>query len=489
MATRPWRSVVLICTACLCLSTILDVLPQVDYQRNNEAMWMPNRMEAPTTANDKGKERQAEKLDLTRSQTTRARRRPAVPSPTTTTATANETMTPWKNATTTSFYWDVLTSGFRNQVMAFTIFVMYVVQEQQADQILIQSLNWQDTNGSNQPIPLAQLFDVAHWNSFHPLLPRLVECDPLIHTEFNCYTHQWKDANEVLTPYNLTDYTKPYRMDIPGYLLINQYMRYTRGTLRWLHDKRIPHAIDKLVLQGALRPSTPLRHLMERKLQKTANGQITNDNPKPTHESIPSLEYFSLHARVEPDMQRHRVCRDKKVVYLKDIVDALERTFPTPPAKTLVIAINRPLLEKEGTIDKTVQVPPRFQPRNEIEFVENILDPQPPKTNWVAVENLRTLNQMRTHGLWNGTVSVVEFGAQALLGTAYERWSSTVGSWVDFSVAQTSTVFIGTEVSTFSHQIMSSRCYAENHKNYKYTPAGIEKWTTEETKKVDPFWC
>ena len=130
---------------------------------------------------------------------------------------------------------------------------------------------------------------------------------------------------------------------------------------------------------------------------------------------------------------------------LTDIFEALEKHFPTPPAPHLFMPINRQYLEKEGYPDTE----------------------HPDKTNWIAVNNLKALNDAASYGLWNGTVKVFEFGANVLKNTKYKDRPSTAGALLNFHIATGGEVFIGTEISTYSFDILSTRFYSGNRKNYK----------------------
>ena len=159
--------------------------------------------------------------------------------------------------------------------------------------------------------------------------------------------------------------------------------------------------------------------------------------------------------------------KSKKVIHLKQILAALEAKFPIPPATCAFIPINRKYLEREGYPNKS----------------------NPNLTNWVAVENLKILNHAVKHGLWNGTVKVFEFGASALNGTRFAKRPSTTGALLDFYIASNANIFVGTEVSSYSHDLAATRFYAGNVQNYRYTPDGVVEWTTKTTKQPPEFEC
>ncbi len=90
----------------------------------------------------------------------------------------SESMRPFKNETTVAFL-QGLPGGFRNQFMVFAG-IICMVDESNHSQIIIQSIKWKDLFGTNKKIRHDYFFDVVHWNSFYPALPRLVEYDPSV---------------------------------------------------------------------------------------------------------------------------------------------------------------------------------------------------------------------------------------------------------------------------------------------------------------------
>jgi hypothetical protein len=153
------------------------------------------------------------------------------------------------------------------------------------------------------------------------------------------------------------------------------------------------------------------------------------------------------------------------VTNLKHIFESLEREFPQPPVDRIFMPINRQVLE-EGADVKEGQEP-----------------------NWIAVENLKVLNHARDFGLWGGRAKVFEFGANAFVGTEYEKFKSTIGAMANFHISQSSTIFVGTEISSYSTDIMRTRFYGGNRQNYKYLPDGLHRWTDDETEMPQGFSC
>ncbi len=211
---------------------------------------------------------------------------------------------------------------------------------------------------------------------------------------------------------------------------------------------RFRNPADVLLLKGALQPHPALQAVVDRsKEYLREKGQRQGISGSST------FRYMALHARVEPDMQKHHLCRDKKVLKLQEIVDMMESKWPEPPVDAVFLPINRQKLEEEGTL------PANF--KNDTESNEEI--------NWIAVENLQVLNRLTNHngdedgksvgGLWNGRVPVVEFGSEAVRGTVYEHRPSLSGSILNYFLALGADIFIGTEVSSYSSDILGSRFY------------------------------
>jgi hypothetical protein len=305
------------------------------------------------------------------------------------------------------------------------------------------SLRHKDTLGTEQLIPHQALFDVPYFNSLYPDLPiRFVLCDTA-----------WDNATR-------TQCQNATIMSEGQSHMFGLYVRYRRLTGKGglaLPGQR--HPVDLAIVKGAFRPHPWLRAIIQKLLQD--KFQTTNVTDK----------FFTLHARVEPEMLRHQPCWQYKEMNLTKIFQMLEDTFPEPPAPYMFLPINRDNMEKEG-------------------------DPNHPKmaefnnmTNFIAVENLETLNRAVRHGLWGGRVQVFEFGSHSLVGTRYQQRAAIVGGLVNFYIALQSKVFIGTQISTYSMELMTQRFYQGNLENFKYLPTGIERWTSETTTTLETFSC
>jgi hypothetical protein len=110
-------------------------------------------------------------------------------------------------------------------------------------------------------------------------------------------------------------------------------------------------------------------------------------------------------------------------------------------------------------------------------------------TNWIAVENLKALNRARDEGLWGGRAKVFEFGPKMLKGTRFEHRSMITGAILDFEVGINAKIFIGTEVSSFSHDLLATRFFRGMMENYNFLPDGLHHWTPPGTEDPQGFGC
>ena len=348
---------------------------------------------------------------------------------------------------TSTLFLSSLEWGFRNQCMAFTYFVLEAL-ERKFPQVLLESVTFQDFLGTRRRVAFENIFDVTHWNAHYPALPRLVRFDPVQHKEWTLWRMIYTWICSYRQFWNPAEgFTKPYTFgSMPD--LLNAYKSYTAE----INLNRIPRdPAELLMLQRALRPHPDLRHLLDRLRSDIKHS--TNQNN----------DYMALHARVEPDMTGHVFCKWAKVKNLTTIFHLLERDVPQPPAPRLFIAINRQLLERYGC------------------------DSHSP--NRLAVENLRALNHARKHGLWNGTVQVFEAGHQALQGTRFANRPGVFSAAVDYFLAVDAKLFVGTEVSSFSMDIITTRFYRNHSANYLYAPSGVQPATPAGVKQPPRFNC
>jgi hypothetical protein len=350
--------------------------------------------------------------------------------------------TPDPDLPTLAYFERAFYSGFRNEGMVFTAFVMYAV-ENNFTQILLPTIRWKDLYGTNRTVPHEKLFDVIHWNSLYPALPRFVSYDPVAHRELeNSKKMRWviSDPEKNATrPFAYGRYPR----------LMNKYKHYTRRIRRARENPSL-NPVDLSMMRGAFRPHPDLQQHIQR-LGGSMDDQTSDGS------------YMALHARVEPDMQHHPVCRDKKVINLQAIFDSMKTQFPEPPASKLFIAINRPMLEKEGSNSDG--------------------------KNQVAVENLAVLNRASVEGLWDGRVKVFEAGMPSIKNTRFEAYPGISGAAVDYFLAVGAKIFVGTAVSTFSTDLIAARFYRGNKSNYHYSPMGLRLVTTQNSTVPPRFQC
>ncbi len=344
--------------------------------------------------------------------------------------------TPRTNETTLGYWRQEFYSGYRNQIMGVIALAMWAKKKGHS-QLLLETLNHKDTFGSNRFLPFDYLFDVPHWNS-HNQLPRLVHCSAM--KNYHCNFSIWKCNGQM------ESCRDPFALGKQTTQLFSNYMRYAkgRGPLA-VNGGRNP--IDITIMQGALRPKAQIRQLTQDFLFQKTRGE----------------PYFTLHARVEPDMQKHPMCSHLKVTNLTQIIIWFEQEFfENPPAKYLFLPINRASLEAEAEGHKT--------------------------TNHLAVENLQTLNRIVRSGLWNGQVLAFELGSGILQNTSYTSTPSIIGAMLNFEVAVGSTVFVGTPVSSWSVDVVASRFFRNLTLNYNYLPEKrIARWT-HDTDSLPPYF-
>jgi len=376
------------------------------------------------------------------------------------------------------------------------------------EQLLLDSLYHKDIDGSKKFSRFEFYFDVDHWNSYsrqarseekgkqidsdkeydqYPnYLPRLVLSDPMLHTEWNATSSKFIGRASK-------NNTKPYTFFQKDSMLFSNYVFYAKGRSPFTPTgKKGKTAVvternpaDILMLQGALRPNPAMQALID----KSKQHLLDLAKQRTGSASLSPFRYMTLHARVEPDMQHHPVCRDQKVYSLQEIVDMIESKWQgPPPVDAVFLPINRKVLEKEGTIKPESYIEPSKRPKtNSTDAYKKVKG----EINWHAVDNLRLLNQLTNRdgkggGMWNGTVPVVEFGFEALRGTVYENRPTIGGAIHDYWLALDAHIFIGTEISSFSMDILAARFFRGANdsdmkkNNYKYLPSGVQEWINDE---------
>lgn len=370
---------------------------------------------------------------------------------------------PFANETTgAQFYKQGFWGGFVNQLQKF-VGLMILAHEQNHKQILLPSIRWRDQHGSLAHLRHELLFDVVHWNSFYPILPRFVTHDPVLHSDvgIEIMSRQyywkpkilWKETKEAIE-----NATNVFPLGLFDAQYSNKYGQYTRD----ITERGYPRDEWEIVMTAtALRPHPEVQQLVDNYLD-TFSKQIE----RAKNQESGSSDYMLLHARVEPDMQVHTPCQDKKVTNFTDILTSIQDHFSEPPANNLILALDRGLLEK-GVDD-------------------------PKNTNELQKYNLKVLNEVVTNGLWGGRVKVLEAGRTFMEKSGhpyYGRFPSLMGSIVDFFLAQNSKVFIGTEVSSWSNAVTRFRFYNNKKQNYVYRPGNVIQDTLDDLKAPHPFLC
>jgi hypothetical protein len=331
--------------------------------------------------------------------------------------------------------------GFRNVFMSFSG-VMILTKAANHSQIIAPSIKWKDLFGTNERIRHDVMFDVVEWNKHYPILPRFVEYEKERHPDISFVgpAVRWNVKNYI------KDAKRPFAVGEFGMQAQNVYKQYVKNVV----DQRKERSeLDLAILQGAFRPHPEIQSIMDAFLRRYG------------HE-----EYMVLHARIEPDMQRHNACSDKKVTNLTEIIQSLEEFFPDPPTSHILFIFNRGILENEVS-DTSID-------------------------NELAEYNLRVLNDARKHGMWNGRTQVLEAGiglAKESNHPIYSKYYSLTGSIIDFFLAVEAKIFVGTEVSSFSVDVEITRFYRGKKGNYHYTPNGLV-WTTPPSAQFPPrFSC
>ena len=353
-------------------------------------------------------------------------------------------MKPFNNVTTGAyrhFFW----SGFCNQYMMFVGMIM-LAKEEQYSQIVVDSIRWKDLFGTNQQIRHDALFDVLHWNSFYPELPRIVSHDAELLPDVSIIQRKDNRFSTALSwNVDVENATKPHSLGKKQTSAVHAYLNYGRK----VHKHRIKReAFEVSIARDAFRPHPTLQLIIDEFVQSIGNS------------------YMVLHARIEPDMQKHKACGDIKVTALKDIIRMVEQQFEDPPVQTMVVILNRELLEKEVA--------------------------SPNKDNALAAENLKLLNDLIANGLWGGKVKVVEAGSKLAIDSGHEIYSkyyAISGGIINYFISIQSEIFVGTPVSSYSTAVIKSRFFRQDFGNYFYLPQGMTLSTLANAEHPPLFEC
>lgn len=357
-------------------------------------------------------------------------------------------------------------SGFCNQFMMFNGLIFLAV-DGNFSQILIESVKWKDQFGTNDLIRYDHLFDVVHWNSYHPSLPRMVLHNEHLFPDIEVIPGrsrlvknpkdtikmsprlQWKITGDPFV-----NATKPHPIGKKQTQAIHLFLEYTNKIHRLGNERRNE---ELAIMTGALKPH-PIIKDMIRKFLYDFNSQ--SGSRKST--------FGVLHARIEPDMQNHGACMDKKVTNFTEIINQIQTSLNPPTGlTTMVVILNRELLENEVS-DGGIKNP-------------------------LAVYNLDVLNELLMNGLWKGKVKVIEAGSKLAkdqhMYDIYSGYSTIVGGIINFFLSLDASVFIGTEVSSYSSMVITSRFFRNKYDNYFYSPKNLSLVTPHDAGGPPKFKC
>jgi len=216
-------------------------------------------------------------------------------------------------------------AGLCNQYMMF-IGAIFVSAENRHGQIIEETIQWKDTYGHEQYLQHHKLFDILHWNSFYPQLPRLVRYDKEVHPDIKVrgtkvkIEGKWylKAAFVQSTVGNREETFRLATNPVPIWEaegeMFRKYKRFMKEhEHEHEHDHEHEHEHDhdaplsfekkgidiyKTIMNGAFRPHPEIQVMIDRFIDEKIN---TDEEDRGG--------IMVLHARVEPDMQNHPVCK------------------------------------------------------------------------------------------------------------------------------------------------------------------------------------
>ena len=203
-------------------------------------------------------------------------------------------------------------SGLNNQVHRF-IGTILLSNTEKTGQIIEESIRWKDTFGTNKGVPHYRLWDVVHWNSFFPTLPRFASYDsehhPHLQPHLRNTTIEGKVYSEIEVKHRKLDWdiwanksiTHPRPMGQFPQQNLNRYKQFTKK-LDLGHKTEKDHLeMYSLILKDALRPHPFLQKIIKEEMSKLRGEE--------------GGKFMTLHARVEPDMARQdRVCSVSRTI-------------------------------------------------------------------------------------------------------------------------------------------------------------------------------
>ena len=225
----------------------------------------------------------------------------------------DETLKPLNNALTTSFF-QQLWAGLCNQYMQF-IGVIFVAQsENQAVEIIEESIQWKDTFGYEEYIQHHQLFDVVHWNSFYPSLPRFARYEKEMHPHIKTRGTKVKIDGKwypkgTFVQWNVTGdafevATNPKPIGSNKQQVFNRYKQFSKKLDAGEAMKESPEQYEtfKLIMQGAFRPHPEIQGMIDQFVMGLGGRREEG-------EAEGKGGFMVLHARIEPDMIVHPMCK------------------------------------------------------------------------------------------------------------------------------------------------------------------------------------
>jgi hypothetical protein len=349
----------------------------------------------------------------------------------------------------------LIATGYRNQFMRFVSLTTYALKNG-FQQMLLPSIRWNCDHRKvkNDAVPFELLFDVDHWNNDTDL-PRLVTYSEPEHFDWDPSSGLFRGACDVLDSYLflgpkrkdiIFNRTRHFQHPFPyggGMGLGNLFYEYLandgrRPKMSLPYQNTSTSFIDiEARITRAMKPSAAV----ERLIRQTLGG-----DGQPPH--------IALHARFEPEMLVHVMCKPLKVYNLTDVFDMIRGMDHrnTTANSSLYIAIGMKEME-EGN-----------------------------KYKWYQAEhrrNMAALYDALSYGLDlpsgnNLTVSVG--GHKAIRNDEFDLCAHEIlSSVVSFEIAVRAKMFIGTYISSWSQTVWKARHYLGRGENYVYTPKGLEK--------------
>jgi len=421
-----------------------------------------------------------------------------------------------------------LTGGYRNQVIRFVGFIMYSI-DAGMKQILLPSILWTtmyiaavDSREKFFPVPMAELFDVDHWNSFHAesKLPFLVDAlDASAGSQSDCWgrhdvrefrlpknasyfisplAQKVLDENALVTPLvpyaralltdNLTIPPKEFNLYPEIENCTNPYV-YGEGLKRqgqlWNLYQNLPKAGDEGEETPEARKNSHMISLIHnaliphRRWRDVALECVHRHLPSPGSESTPAavsmakmmMQTVALHARVERDMLVHPCGyrMEKNLTKIFGMVDELIEGYNR----------NRKLTTENSTSLRRIFLAVNtnmMKPAEDGNDMEVMLD------NW---KTLTERNITENSGLAVGQddkAKVFQCGVHAMDrwyaensdSFEYDYFGNIVPAIVNFYIATNAKIFVGVQGSSWSSDVWDTRYNQGKGKgNYEYTKKGI----------------